>query len=88
MSVLVYLVSLPLAVSIWAVLLSTRDDVPAPDTLKRLAWRAFLVALLVWVAGGYQPVAWALATVIVLHSASFWGFRWLIQVGVDKKAPR
>lgn len=88
MSGLIYLLSLPLAVSIWAVLLSTRDDVPAPDTLRRLAWRAFLVALLVWLAGGYQPVVWALVTVVVLHSAAFWGFRWWLQASVDKKAPR
>lgn len=78
MSVLIYLLSLPLAVSTWAVLLSMRDDVPAPEIILRLAWRASLVTLLTWLAGGYQPVVWALVTVVVLHSASFWGFRWLL----------
>ncbi|MCZ6657736.1 MAG: hypothetical protein O7C67_10600 [Gammaproteobacteria bacterium] len=78
MSVLIYLLSLPLAVSTWAVLLSMRDDVPAPEIILRLAWRASLVTLLTWLADGYQPVVWALATVVALHSASFWGFRWLL----------
>jgi hypothetical protein len=80
MSVLVFVLSLPLAV--WA-LASIYSLIDQPDTtaaIVRISSRCLVVLGFVYLAGpqGRAPVLWGFLTVTVLHFVLFGLSRWLI----------
>jgi predicted permease len=79
-SVLVYLMSLPLAVWALAALFSLIDDNDAAAAVVRISTRCLAVLAFMFLVGPYgrAPVLWAFLTVIVLHLSFFGLSRWLI----------
>lgn len=80
MSVLVYLLSLPLAVWALAGLYCLIDDVDTTAGVARISLRCLAVLTFIYVVGpqGREPLLWAFVTVIVLHLGAFTVSRWLI----------
>jgi hypothetical protein len=77
MTFLMYLISLPLAVSTIAVLYEFLDRAQSAVTLRRLAGR-FAIMLLMYLAAQNAALLGLLAgftTIVVLHLAAFWAFR-------------
>ena len=80
MSVLVYLLSLPLAVWALAGLFALIDEPDTTAGIVRISTRALAVLTFVYLAGpdGRAPVLWGFFTVIALHLIAFGASRWLI----------
>lgn len=80
MSVLVYLLSLPLAVWALASLFALIDQPDTPTAIVRIGVRCLLVLAFVYLVGppGRAPVLWGFLTVMVLHLGLFGLSRWLI----------
>ena len=78
MMILVYLVSLPIAVASLASVLAVRDGINGSWAMIRLVLLAAVVLLIVWLAGqaALAAVGYAFATVVVLHVAGFYAARW------------
>jgi hypothetical protein len=83
MSVIVYLLSLPLAVWSLAALFSLIDDSDTTASILRISTRCLAVLTFIYLVGpeGRAPVVWGFATVIVLHLGMFATSRWLILRG-------
>ena len=73
MSVLVFLLSLPLAVWSLAALFALIDDNETPRAVVRVATRCLAVLAFIYVVGpdGRMPVLWAYLAVIGLHLGAF-----------------
>ncbi len=83
MSVMIYLLSLPLAVWSLASLYFLIDDADAAAGIVRISIRCLVVLTFVYLVGpqGREPVLWGFLTVIVLHLGAFAAGRWLILRG-------
>lgn len=79
----VFLLSLPVAIWILAAIYSLIDDTDIARSITRISLRSLAVLGLVYLAGSEarNAVAYAFATVIVLHLGYFWIIRWLIGRG-------
>lgn len=80
MSVLAYLLSLPLAVWALASLYCLIDDPDTTAAVVRISTRCLAVLVFIYLVGphGRMPVLWAFGTVIMLHLSVFGLTRWLI----------
>ncbi len=79
MNLLVYVISLPIAVATIAALLSVRDGANGSWSLLRATFNIGALLLIVWFTGG-TTLAWvgyAFATVLVLHLSAFYLGRWI-----------
>ncbi len=83
MGLVLFLVSLPMAVWLIAGVFGLIDQEDKVAALLRLSWRVLLAASIVIVAGHENSfwVAAAFVLVIVLHTAIYGLGRWLITTG-------
>ena len=82
--VLIFVLSLPVAIWILAAVYSLIDDTDIAQAITKISLRFLAVLALVYLAGGNSAgaIGYAFATVIVLHLAYFWIIRWLIARGI------
>lgn len=81
-ALLVFTISLPIAVMSGAALLGLRDtQSPVPSLLRLLICATVLLALLLVFGNAYHtPILMAFACVITLHLLAYWGLRRWVNV--------